>query len=395
VLDKVVQVRREPFSGHVYNLQTTGEWYIASGFIVHNCRCVQVVLPPPLPGDDDYLDDLSTDSINAAVTDARDAWDGYQPGSYAYPLDEPGKARRTMWQKWSDAGVFTARSGADRVPTQRALDAAAKVQRAGNLIRRRAENRARTADPDLLAAAKATRRAHTAALAKIRHALDKGEDVTPLVAEARTATRAAAKASKAWAARVNAEIARAVAEQRPTGAPIAFTGARPLLPQANDLTRLMPDSWKVPANLTHEPGVRAWSHPTTGRITVDVMQADEALLGHEYLHLVIHSNPRLQALQWAWLGSKIHRNRPLWRPIRTKQIARVLDAYKGNPDRFLPDAGLRHPYAARVYGDFEPSMPSEVLPVAWEHLILGYYPNVGSGIDPDMIDLLIGALVTL
>lgn len=38
-LDQVVFVRRYPFSGHVYNLQTEDGWYIGNGIIVHNCRC--------------------------------------------------------------------------------------------------------------------------------------------------------------------------------------------------------------------------------------------------------------------------------------------------------------------------------------------------------------------
>lgn len=37
--DRVLNVRRRDFSGHVFNLQTTGEWYIANGIIVHNCLC--------------------------------------------------------------------------------------------------------------------------------------------------------------------------------------------------------------------------------------------------------------------------------------------------------------------------------------------------------------------
>ena len=40
-LDKIVSVQREMFSGHVYNLQTPGGWYIGNGIVVHNCgqRC--------------------------------------------------------------------------------------------------------------------------------------------------------------------------------------------------------------------------------------------------------------------------------------------------------------------------------------------------------------------
>jgi hypothetical protein len=38
-LDDVVALRRVPFLGHVYNLQTLGGWYSANDVIVHNCRC--------------------------------------------------------------------------------------------------------------------------------------------------------------------------------------------------------------------------------------------------------------------------------------------------------------------------------------------------------------------
>jgi hypothetical protein len=37
--DKLVEVWRVPFSGHVYNLQTATGWYIAGYIITHNCRC--------------------------------------------------------------------------------------------------------------------------------------------------------------------------------------------------------------------------------------------------------------------------------------------------------------------------------------------------------------------
>jgi hypothetical protein len=37
--DEVVEIRRHPFAGHVYNLQTTDGWYTANGIVTHNCRC--------------------------------------------------------------------------------------------------------------------------------------------------------------------------------------------------------------------------------------------------------------------------------------------------------------------------------------------------------------------
>jgi SPP1 gp7 family putative phage head morphogenesis protein len=47
-LDKVVSIEVVPFSGHVYNLQTETNWYVAAGIITHNCRCW---LSPSVNGD--------------------------------------------------------------------------------------------------------------------------------------------------------------------------------------------------------------------------------------------------------------------------------------------------------------------------------------------------------
>jgi len=41
--DYVVDIECNPFSGHVYNLQTQDGWYFANGIITHNCRCVFMV----------------------------------------------------------------------------------------------------------------------------------------------------------------------------------------------------------------------------------------------------------------------------------------------------------------------------------------------------------------
>ena len=42
---EIIRIRKTDFSGHVYNLQTETELYIAAGIITHNCRCgIQPVL---------------------------------------------------------------------------------------------------------------------------------------------------------------------------------------------------------------------------------------------------------------------------------------------------------------------------------------------------------------
>lgn len=37
-LDRIVQIERLPYSGHVYNLETAGGWYVSDGIVTHNCR---------------------------------------------------------------------------------------------------------------------------------------------------------------------------------------------------------------------------------------------------------------------------------------------------------------------------------------------------------------------
>lgn len=41
----MIEVRRFPYSGRVYNLQTAGGWYTANGIVTHNCRCYQIPVP--------------------------------------------------------------------------------------------------------------------------------------------------------------------------------------------------------------------------------------------------------------------------------------------------------------------------------------------------------------
>lgn len=40
--DRIVNIRRRQWSGHVYNLQTRDAWYLANNIVTHNCRCTLV-----------------------------------------------------------------------------------------------------------------------------------------------------------------------------------------------------------------------------------------------------------------------------------------------------------------------------------------------------------------
>ena len=55
IADQIVDVRRQKFAGHVYNLQTVEGFYIAEGIVTHNCRCV--LLPEMIEGFDDQDDE--------------------------------------------------------------------------------------------------------------------------------------------------------------------------------------------------------------------------------------------------------------------------------------------------------------------------------------------------
>lgn len=45
-LDNIVSVKRLPFFGHVYNLETDSGWYISNNIVTHNCRCsLRLVYP--------------------------------------------------------------------------------------------------------------------------------------------------------------------------------------------------------------------------------------------------------------------------------------------------------------------------------------------------------------
>jgi len=52
---EIIDIKRSSFSGHVYNLQTVDEWYVADGIIAHNCRCWYRYIYSPRYLPDDML----------------------------------------------------------------------------------------------------------------------------------------------------------------------------------------------------------------------------------------------------------------------------------------------------------------------------------------------------
>jgi len=58
VLRNVGAVRRYPFSGHVYNLQTIDGWYKGNNIITHNCLCDQTQVLAPMEEFMTWVDDF-------------------------------------------------------------------------------------------------------------------------------------------------------------------------------------------------------------------------------------------------------------------------------------------------------------------------------------------------
>lgn len=71
--DEIVDVRTRNWSGQVYNLQTGGNWFVASNYIVHNCKCtVAPITASNDPGLKLNSDDLMTIYKAAGKTAGRD-----------------------------------------------------------------------------------------------------------------------------------------------------------------------------------------------------------------------------------------------------------------------------------------------------------------------------------
>lgn len=112
--DEVLEVRDRPgFVGHVYNLETEGNWYVASNIITHNCRCTTVPITKTweqlakknkaLAAQFDEVDPGVRASMGGPVSGDTtwESWLGSQPK--AVQQDILGPARQKLW----DAGKLT------------------------------------------------------------------------------------------------------------------------------------------------------------------------------------------------------------------------------------------------------------------------------------------------
>lgn len=85
-LDDVISLRKERFVGHVYNLETEGNWYVANGIITHNCRCALI---PKTKSWEQLAREAHGNSTMAKRLDemsggTRASMDGQVPGSLNY-----------------------------------------------------------------------------------------------------------------------------------------------------------------------------------------------------------------------------------------------------------------------------------------------------------------------
>ena len=73
--DRILKVSRRRFSGHVYNLQTAEQWYLANQIIAHNCRC------SPIPVTVPWSDILGPLGIDVSDIEETSIVDDYVPMS--------------------------------------------------------------------------------------------------------------------------------------------------------------------------------------------------------------------------------------------------------------------------------------------------------------------------
>lgn len=103
-IDYVVDIRKIDFSGHVYNLQSEDEYFIANGIITHNCRGVYVPVLKSwkeLGVDGPDLPRSTRASMDGQVADSVTFADRLKSASRAQRIEMLGKARADLY----DAGL--------------------------------------------------------------------------------------------------------------------------------------------------------------------------------------------------------------------------------------------------------------------------------------------------
>lgn len=103
-LDRVVEVERVQWSGHVYNLTSSEGWYSANGLIVSNCDCRHI------PASEDVAGDLRTDPYAYFNSLSKEAQEKVFGRSEARAINDGGDIYRVVNIKQN--GLATARGHA-------------------------------------------------------------------------------------------------------------------------------------------------------------------------------------------------------------------------------------------------------------------------------------------
>lgn len=100
--DEVLEVRYRPgFVGHVYNLETEGNWYVASNIITHNCRCATVPITKS-------WEELATK--NKALARELDQMEPGKRSSMGGPVSAD-----TTWESWLKAQPRTGKGSQEEI----------------------------------------------------------------------------------------------------------------------------------------------------------------------------------------------------------------------------------------------------------------------------------------
>ena len=84
VFDGITEISVTSFSGHVYNLQTKVEWYIANSIITHNCSALPLVIGAKndIPSGESVFSQLSEAEQKARL--GADKWQAWKDGAFSF-----------------------------------------------------------------------------------------------------------------------------------------------------------------------------------------------------------------------------------------------------------------------------------------------------------------------
>jgi hypothetical protein len=112
-LDRLVEVRRVNWSGHVYSLTSTEGWHSANSLIVSNCDCRHIPVAESVPGDVQVNPHAYFDSLDPAAQDDLLGKDGAAAVRAGADMAKVVNARRGMTAA-SDGRLYTTEAAGRR-----------------------------------------------------------------------------------------------------------------------------------------------------------------------------------------------------------------------------------------------------------------------------------------